>query len=183
MVGLALLAGCGTTGPSPKSGASLLPGPSQSQPASLGPTPSRPAGDANLPPECFLTATEVEAASGRTLTRPPEGSTGPKGDYSCQYYFGGAPPGGFGCSCLATNGPLDLQGEETAWLDTLPPGGEAVTGAGDQAYLLNESTGNDFWAVKGRTVIHIGISFQFLTAEQFTTLANAAFARIDAGAG
>lgn len=182
MATLALLAGCGRFVPSPKPGVSLLPGPSQSQGASLAPTASLPTGDATLPSGCFLTQAEVEAAAGKTLKMPPDGSTGPKGDQSCQYYFAGAPPGGFGCNCLGTNGPFSLQGQGTAWLDPLPPGGETVVDVGDQAYMFNASTGNDFWAVKGQTGIHIGISFQFLTVEQFTTLANAMFGRIDAGA-
>jgi len=131
-----------------------------------------------------LTQAEVEGATEKTLTRPPEASTGPKGDQSCLYYLGGAvPPGGFGCNCLSTNGPFDLQGQGTAWLDPLPSGGETVPGVGDGAYVLNASTGNDFWAVKGQTGIHISISYQFLTVDQFTTLANAAFAHIEAGAG
>jgi hypothetical protein len=167
MATLALLAGCGRFVPSPKPGVSLLPDPSQSQGAPSG---------------CFLTQAEVEAAAGKTLTMPPDGSTGPKGDQSCQYYFGGAPPGGSGCNCLQTNGPFDLQGQGTAWLDDLPSGGETVVGVGDEAYMFNASTGNDFWAVKGQTGIHIYISFQFLTVEQYSTLANAMFARIDAGA-
>jgi hypothetical protein len=171
---LALLAGCGRFEPSPKPGVSVLPAPS------LAATASRPAGDTTLPTGCFLTAAEVEAATGKTLTRLPEGSSGPKGDQSCQYYFGSAPPGGFGCSCLATNGPFDLQGQGIAWLEPLPPGGETVTGVGDQAYMLNASTGNDFWAVKDQTGIHISMSFQFLTVEQFSTLANAAFDRVAA---
>jgi hypothetical protein len=170
MVSLALLVGCGGAGTS------------QSQGASLAPTASIPASDTTLPAGCFLTPAEVEAATGKTLTMPPEGSTGPKGDQSCQYYFGGAPPGGFGCNCLATNGPFDLEGQGTAWLDPLPSGGETVPGVGDQAYMLNASTGNDFWVVKDQTGFHISMSFQFLTVEQFTTLANAAFGRIDAGA-
>lgn len=181
---LGLLAGCGGAGTSLSPGASLLPDPSQSQGASLAPTASLPAGDTMLTPGCFLTPAEVEAATGKTLTRPPEGSTGPKGDQSCQYYLGGAvPPGGFGCNCLGTNGPFDLEGQGTAWLDGLPSGGETVPGVGDQAYMLNGSTASDFWAVKGQTGIHIGISYQFLTVEQFITLANAAFGRIDAGGG
>lgn len=180
---LALLAACGRAEPNPKPGVSLLPGPSQSQGASLAPTASLPAGDTTLTPGCFLTQAEVEAATGKTLTMPPEGSTGPKGDQSCLYYLGGAVPlGGFGCNCLGTNGPFDLQGQGTAWLDPLPSGGETVPGVGDTAYMLNGSTGNDFWAVKGQIGIHISISYQFLTVEQFTTLANAAFGRIDAGA-
>ncbi len=69
---LALLAGCAMAGPSPKLGASVLPGPSQSQGASLAPTASLPAGDTTLTPGCFLTPAEVEAATGKTLTRPPE---------------------------------------------------------------------------------------------------------------
>jgi hypothetical protein len=93
------------------------------------------------------------------------------------------PPGGFGCNCLSTNGPFDLQGQGTAWLDTGPSGGETVDGVGDGAYMLNSATGNDFWAVKGQVGIHIGISFQLLTAEQFATLANAGFGHIEAGAG
>jgi hypothetical protein len=184
MATLALLAGCATSGPSPKAGASLSAGPSQSQEASLQATGSLPAGDTTLTPGCFLTPAEVETATGKTLTRPPEASTGPKGDQSCQYYLAGTvPPGGFGCNCLATNGPFDLQGQGTAWLDPLPPGGETVPGVGDGAYMFNASTGNDFWAVKGQIGIHVGISFQFLTAEEFTTLANAAFGHIEAGAG
>ena len=103
---IALLAGCGRFEPSPKPGVSVLPAPS------LAATASRPTGDATLPTECFLTAAEVEAATGKTLTMPPEGSTGPKGDQSCQYYLGGAVPlGGFGCNCLLTTGPFDLQGQ------------------------------------------------------------------------
>src|SRR6266545_1047195 len=111
---LALLAGCAMAGPSPKLGASVLPGPSQSQGASLAPTASLPAGDTTLTPGCFLTPAEVEAATGKTLTRPPEASTGPKGDQSCLYYLGAAPPGGFGCNCLGTNGPFDLEGQGNA---------------------------------------------------------------------
>jgi hypothetical protein len=137
-----------------------------------------------LTPGCFLTPAEVEAATDKTLTRPPEVSTGPKGDQSCLFYLRGeVPAGGFGCNCLETNGPFDLQGQGIAWLNTLPSGGETVTGVGDGAYMLNASTGNDFWAVKDQTGIHIGISYQFLTVEEFTTLANAAFDHIAAGAG
>lgn len=183
MATLAFLAGCAASGPSPKPGASILPGASQSQEASLPVTASLPASDTTLTPGCFLTSAEVEAATGKTLTKPPEASGGPKGDQSCQYYLEGTvPPGGFGCTCLGTNGPFDLQGQGTAWLDPLPPGGETVAGVGDEAYMFNASTGNDFWAVKGQVGIHIGISFQFLTAEQFTTLANAAFGHIETGA-
>jgi hypothetical protein len=181
---LAFLAGCATTGSGGKPEVSLTPGPSQSQEGSLPATASLPAGDTTLTPGCFLTPAEVEAATGKTLTKPPEASTGPKGDQSCQYYLEGTvPPGGFGCTCLSTNGPFDLQGQGTGWLDNLPPGGETVDGVGDEAYMFNASTGNDFWAVKGQTGIHISISFQFLTAEQFTTLANAGFGHIEAGAG
>jgi len=89
----------------------------------------------------------------------------------------------FGCHCLATNGPFDLEGQGTAWLDNLPSGGESVPGVGDRAYVLNGSTASDFWAVKGQVGIHISISFQSLTVEQFATLANAAFGHIEAGAG
>jgi len=178
-----LLAGCATSGPSAHPGASLLPGKSQSQESSQAATASVPAGDTTLTPGCFLTPAEVEAATGKTLERPPEGSTGPKGDQSCQFYLGGAvPPGGFGCNCLSTNGPFDLQGQGTAWLDPRP-GGEPVPGVGDGAYLLQGSTASDFWAVKGQVGIHISISFQSLTVEQFVTLANAAFGHIEAGAG
>jgi hypothetical protein len=179
---LALLAGCATSGPSSKLGASTLPGPSQAQEGSLPATASLPAGDTALTPGCFLTPAEVEAATGKTLTRPPEASTGPKGDQSCQFYLGGAvPPGGFGCNCLSTNGPFDLPGG--TWLAPLPSGGEAVPGVGDEAYLLNASSASDFWAVKGQVGIHISISYQSLTVEQFATLANAAFGHIEAGAG
>jgi hypothetical protein len=173
---IALLAGCGRFEPSPKPGVSVLPDPS------LAATASRPADDTTLTPGCFLTTAEVEEATGKTLARPPEGSTGPKGDQSCQYYLGGAVPvGGFGCNCLATNGPFDLQGQGTAWLDPLRPGAEIVSDVGDGATLLNGSNGGDFWAVNDQTGIHISISYQFLTAEQFATLANAAFDRIAAG--
>jgi len=179
---LALMAGCATGGSSPKAGASLTQGPSQSQEASLQPTASLPAGDTTITPGCFLTPAEVEAATGKTLERPPEASTGPKGDQSCQFYLGGAvPPGGFGCNCLSTNGPFDLPGG--TWLNPLPSGGEAVPGIGDEAYLLNGSTASDFWAVKGQVGIHISISYQSLTVDQFATLANAAFGHIEAGAG
>lgn len=179
---LALLAGCATSGPSSKGGASNVPGPSQSLEASLPATTSLPAGDTTLTPGCFLTPAEVEAATSTTLERPPEGSTGPKGDQSCQFYLGGAvPPGGFGCNCLSTNGPFDLP--ERTWLAPLPSGGERVPGVGDEAYLLNASTASDLWAVKGQVGIHISISYQSLTVEQFATLANAAFGHIEAGAG
>ena len=179
---LALVAGCGGTGTNQSPGASLLSGPGQSARASSEPTTSLPTGDTTLTPGCFLTPAEVEAATGKTLTAPPEGSTGPKGDESCQYYLGGAVPvGGFGCNCLSTNGPFDLPGG--TWLAPLPSGGETVPGVGDEAYLLNGSIASDFWAVKGQTGIHISISYQSLTVEQFKTLANAAFGHIDAGAG
>jgi hypothetical protein len=179
---LALLAGCATSGPSSKLGTSLLPGPSQSQEASPAATATLPAGDTTLTPGCFLTPAEVEAATGKALTKPPEASTGPKGDQSCQFYLEGTvPPGGFGCTCLSTNGPFDLPGG--TWLAPLPSGGETVPGVGDEAYLLNGSTASDFWAVKGQVGIHISISYQSLTVEQFATLANAAFGHIEAGAG
>ena len=123
---LAFLAGCATTGSGGKPDISLLPGPSQAQAASL------PAGDTTLTPGCFLTPAEVEAATGKTLTRPPEASTGPKGDQSCQFYLEGTvPPGGFGCTCLGTNGPFDLPGG--TWLAPPPSGGETVPGVGDEA--------------------------------------------------
>jgi hypothetical protein len=174
---LALLAGCSGTG------SSQSPAASQSQEGSLSPTASLPAGDTTLTAGCFLTPAEVAAATGKTPIRPPEVSTGPKGDQSCQFYLGGeVPPGGFGCNCLGTNGPFDLAGQGTAWLDTLPPDSKPVPGVGDGAYIFNAATGNDFWAVKGQIGIHISISFQFLTVEQFTTLANAAFGHIEAGA-
>jgi hypothetical protein len=135
-----------------------------------------------LTPGCFLTPAEVETATGKTLTKPPEASTGPKGDQSCQYYLEGTVPlGGFGCTCLSTNGPFDLPGG--TWLAPLPSGGETVPGVGDEAYLLTGSTASDFWAVKDQVGIHISISFQSLTVEQFATLANAAFGHIEAGAG
>jgi hypothetical protein len=79
---------------------------------------------------------------------------------------------------LSTNGPFDLQGQGTAWLNNLPPGGQTVPGVGDGAYFLMQSTASDFWAVKGQIGIHISIAFQSLTVEQFTTLANAAFGRL-----
>ena len=173
---LGILAGCSGAGSSPSQGASQSPGARARSTASL------PAADTTLTPGCFLTPAEVEAATGKTPTKPPEASTGPKGDKSCQFDLGGeVPAGGFGCNCLATNGPTDLEGELTAWLDNLPPGGEKVPGVGDGAYLRNASTGNDFWVARGRISIHISISFQFLTVAQFTTLANAAFDHIDAG--
>ena len=71
---VALLAGCVGAGGSSSPPASLAPGDSVALGASL------PAGDTTLPTGCFLTAAEVEAATGKTLTGPPESSTGPKGD-------------------------------------------------------------------------------------------------------
>lgn len=156
--------------------------PSQQVEASHSPDAGLPSGDTALTAGCLLTPAEVEAATGHTLSKPPEGSFGPKGDASCGYDLGGELPiGAFGCHCLSTNGPFDLQGQGTAWLDDLPSGGEDVPGVGDRAYIFNGSTGNDFWAVKGQTGIHISMSYQFLTAEQFTVLANAAFDRIAGG--
>ena len=76
---------------------------------------------------------------------------------------------------------LRSAGAGTAWLNDLPPGGQTVPGIGDGAYLLKGSNGGDLWAVKGQTGIRISISFQFLTVELFTSLANAAFDRIAAG--
>jgi hypothetical protein len=174
---VAFLAGCAGFGASSSAPASLEPG------ASLEPSASLPSGDQTLTAGCFLTPAEVEAATGRTLTRAPEGSFGPKGDASCLYYLEGELPiGAFGCHCLGTNGPFDLQGQGTAWLEPLPSDGETVPGVGDKAYLLNGSTGNEFWAVKGQIGIHLGIDGQSLTVEQFTVLANAAFDRIAGGA-
>lgn len=182
MAAIALLVGCsesapsGPLKPSPLAEASQLPAASLSSEAGLA------SGDTTLIAGCFLTPAEVEAATGHTLTSPPEASFGPKGDASCQYYLDGeSMVGAFGCHCLSTNGPFDLQGQGTAWLDDLPSGGEDVPGVGDRAYIFNGSTGNDFWAVKGQTGIHISMSYQFLTAEQFTVLANAAFDRIAGG--
>ena len=179
----ALLAGCGGGKSSPSSVDSLSSAPSQSQATSLAPTASPPTGGTTLSPGCFLTAAEVEAATGNTLTGPPQGSTGPKGDQSCQYPLGGdVPPGGFGCHCLSTNGPFDLEGQGTAWLEPLS-GGETVPGVGDGAYMLKASTATDFWAVKGQTGIHISIADQTLTVDQFAALANAAFGHIAEAAG
>jgi hypothetical protein len=125
----------------------------------------------------------VEAATGDALTGPPDASFGPKGDASCQYYLAGEPMvGAFGCHCLSTNGPFDLEGQGTTWLDNLPSGGESVPAVGDGAYVVTGSTASDFWAVKGQTGIHISIAQQSLTVEQFTELANAAFDRIAGGA-
>ena len=71
---LALLAGCATSAPSSKPGASLLPGPSQSQEASLPATASLAPGDTTLTPGCFLTPAEVEAATCKTLARARKGA-------------------------------------------------------------------------------------------------------------
>ena len=178
----ALLAGCAEAGsgsPEPN----LLPGASEDQGASLTPTGSLAAGDTTLTPGCFLTPAEVEAATGRTLSGPPDVSIGPKGDVSCTFQLGGqVPAGGFGCNCLDTYGPFDLKGQGTGWFQTFPPGGQMITGVADGAYLVSGYTGNDLYAVSGQTGIHIGINFQFLTAEEFSTLANAAFAHLEAGA-
>jgi hypothetical protein len=171
MAVVALLVGCSGAAPS----GPLKP--SQLVEASHSPSASR----SMLTAGCFLTLAEVEAATGHALTSPPEASFGPKGDASCQYYLAGEPMvGAFGCHCLSTNGPFDLEGQGTAWLDNLPSGGESVSGVGDRAYVLNGSTASDFWAVKGQTGIHISIAQQSLTVEQFTVLANAAFDHIAA---
>jgi hypothetical protein len=168
---LVCLAACGSASTSLSPGASLLLG------ASVVPIPSLAPSATTLTPGCFLTVAEVESATGHALSAPPEGSTGPKGDQSCSYALTGGAVAGFGCHCLSTNGPFDLQGQGTAWLKTLP-GGQTVPGVGDGAYFLMQSTASDFWAVKGQIGIHISIAFQSLTVEQFTTLANAAFGRL-----
>jgi hypothetical protein len=182
MAAVALLVGCSVAAPSgPLKPSQLVEG---SQPPTASPSPDAglPSSDTTLTAGCFLTPAEVEAATGHALTSPPEASFGPKGDASCQYYLAGEPMvGAFGCHCLSTNGPFDLEGQGTAWLDPLS-GGETVPGVGDGAYVLKASTGSDFWAVKGQTGIHISISQQSLTVEQFTVLANAAFEHIAGGA-
>jgi hypothetical protein len=179
MAAVALLTGCTGAAPSGPLKPSQLVEASTSPTASLSPDAALPSGEATLAEGCFLTAAEVEAATGHALTSPPDASFGPKGDASCQYYLAGEPMvGAFGCHCLSTNGPFDLEGQGTAWLDSLPSGGESVPGVGDGAYVFNGSTASDFWAVKGQTGIHISIAQQSLTVEQFTVLANAAFDRI-----
>jgi len=179
----ALLVGCSAAAPSGPLKPSQLAEASQSPTASVSPEASLPSGDTTLTAGCFLTPAEVEAATGNALTSPPEASSGPKGDASCQYYLAGEPMvGAFGCHCLSTNGPFDLEGQGTAWLDNLPSEAEPVSGVGDGAYLLKGSTASDFWAVKGQSGIHISIAQQSLTVEQFTMLAHAAFGHIAAGA-
>jgi hypothetical protein len=168
---LVCLAACGSAS------TSLSPGASHSLGASVVPSPSLAPSVATLTPGCFLTAAEVQSATGNALSAPPEGSSGPKGDQSCTYALTGGVVVGFGCHCLGTNGPFDLQGQGTAWLNNLPRGGQTVPGVGDGAYVLVQSTASDFWAVKGQIGIHISIAFQSLTVEQFTALANAAFGR------
>jgi hypothetical protein len=181
MAAVALLAGCSGAASSGLLKPSQFVEASQSPTASLSPDAGQPSGDTTLTAGCFLTPAEVEAATGHTLTSPPEASFGPKGDASCQYYLAGeSMVGAFGCHCLSTNGPFDLQGQGTAWLDPLS-GGEIVPGVGDGAYVLKGSTASDFWAVKGQTGIHISIAQQSLTVEQFTVLANAAFGHIAEG--
>lgn len=182
MAAIALLVGCSEAAPSGPLKPSQLAEASQSPAATLSSMAGLPSGDATLKAGCFLTPAEVEAATGHALTSPPEASFGPKGDASCQYYLAGeSMVGAFGCHCLSTNGPFDLQGQGTAWLDPIA-GGETVPGVGDGAYVLNGSTASDFWAVKGQTGIHISIAQQSLTVEQFTVLANAAFEHIAGGA-
>ena len=183
LAALALLVGCSGTAPSGPLKPSQLAEASQLPIASPSAGAGLPSGDTTLIAGCFLTPAEVEAATGNALTSPPEASFGPKGDASCQYYLAGEPMvGAFGCHCLSTNGPFDLQGQGTAWLDNLPSGGESVPGVGDGAYVFNGSTASDFWAVKGQTGIHISIAQQSLSVEQFTVLAEAGFTHIAAGA-
>jgi hypothetical protein len=182
LAAVTVLVGCSGAAPSGPLKPSQLVEASDSPTASASPEAGLPSGDTTLTAGCFLTPAEVEAATGHPLTSPPEASFGPKGDASCQYYLAGEPMvGAFGCHCLSTNGPFDLQGQGTAWLDPLQ-GGETVPGVGDGAYVLNGSTASDFWAVKGQTGIHISIAQQSLTVEQFTVLANAAFDHIAGGA-
>jgi hypothetical protein len=181
MAAVALLAGCSGAVSSGLLKPSQFVEASQSPTASLSPDAGQPSGDTTLTAGCFLTPAEVEAATGHALTSPPEASFGPKGDASCQYYLAGEPMvGAFGCHCLGTNRPFDLEGQGTAWLDNLPSGGESVPSVGDRAYVVNGSTASDFWAVKGQTGIHIGIAQQSLTVEQFTVLANTGFDHIAA---
>lgn len=170
-----LLASCAPGGAGDSTGA--METPSATVEASLE-QPNGSSTDAASQAGCFLTNAEVTAATGTTLLRPTEGSMGPKGDASCLYYLAPEQTGGFGCHCLSTNGPFDLEGQGTDWLKDLPAGGQMVSGVGDRAAYLAEGGGDELWAVKGQIGIHISIDYQHLSADQMSDLARAAFARL-----
>jgi len=172
-----LLAGCAAGGGDSRDVASATATPGAA--GAVTASPGAPSVSAEAPPEgCFLTDAEVMDATGTSLYRPTEGSFGPKGDGSCLYYLAPEQSGGFGCHCLGTNGPFDLEGQGTDWLKNTPGDGEMLSGVGDGAYYLAASRGDDLWAVKGQVGIHIGIDYQHLSAEQLSALANLALGRL-----
>ncbi len=170
-----LLAGCAAGGGDSRDGASAT----ATQATQATSAQGSPSVSAEAPPDgCFLTDAEVMAATGTTLNRPTEGSFGPKGDGSCQYYLAPEQSGGFGCHCFGTNGPFDLEGQGTDWLKDTPGDGEMLSGVGDGAYYLAGTRGDELWAVKGQVGIHVGIDYQHLSAEQLSALATLALGRL-----